>query len=298
MADASRVAVLIPALNEELRIREVVEGALREAAHVIVVDDGSTDATLERIADLPARVIRHETRRGKGEGLRTGFRAALELDVDGVLTMDGDGQHLAADIPRLLAASEQFPDRIVIGARLKKRSQQPWHRRLANEFGDWGIAWAMGYRVADTQSGQRFYPRAVCELADIAGEGFVFEADILIQAARRLGTQCVCVPIESRYAGDGLAGQFRRSHFRPLRDLWRITSHVVKRVWTYGNVIARYAQARREVALICDPLPSFPRRREPRCEASGDASHLGPRLRGDDEGLRGNDGVVRGDDAS
>jgi glycosyltransferase involved in cell wall biosynthesis len=255
MADARRVAVLIPALNEELRIREVVEGALREVPYVVVVDDGSTDATLERIADLPVRVIRHGTRKGKGEGLRTGFRAALEWDVDGVLTMDGDGQHLPADIPRLLAAETAYPGHIVIGARLRKRSQQPWHRRLANEFGDWGIAWAMGYRVADTQSGQRYYPRAVCEIAGVAGEGFVFEADILIQAARVLGTRCVCVPIESRYAGAGLAGQFRRSHFRPLADLYRITSHVVRRVLGFGRVLARYAQARRDVAPVFDPGP-------------------------------------------
>jgi len=253
MADARRVAVLIPALNEELRIREVVEGALREAAHVIVVDDGSTDATLERIADLPVRVIRHATRQGKGEGLRTGFRAALELGVDGVLTMDGDGQHLAADIPRLLAAEAAYPGHIVIGARLRKRSQQPLHRRLANEFGDWGIAWAMGYRAADTQSGQRYYPRAVCEIADVAGEGFVFEADILIQAARRLGTRCVCVPIESRYAGAGSTGQFRRSHFRPLTDLYRITAHVVRRVLSFGNVVRRYFRARRDVSPVFEP---------------------------------------------
>lgn len=253
MSGELRVAVLVPALNEELRIREVVEGALRHTPHVIVVDDGSTDATLERIADLPVQVIRHPVRKGKGEGLRSGFRAALALPVDGVLTMDGDGQHQAADIPRLLAAARAFPQHIVIGARLRKRAQQPIHRRLANEFGDWGIAFATGYRIADTQSGQRWYPRAVCELAEVAGEGFVFEADILIQAARRLGTQCVSVPIESRYAGDGLAGQFRRSHFRPLHDLWRITSHVVRRVFEYGHVPARYAQARRSRALIYDP---------------------------------------------
>lgn len=253
MADATRVAVLIPALNEELRIREVVQGALREARYVIVVDDGSTDATLERIKDLPVRVIRHTTRKGKGEGLRAGFRAALELGVDGVLTMDGDGQHVAADIPRLLAAEAAYPGHIVIGARLRKRGQQPWHRRFANDFGDWGIAWAMGYRVADTQSGQRYYPRAVCEIADVAGEGFVFEADILIQAARRLGTRCVCVPIESRYAGVGLAGQLRRSHFRPLTDLYRIGAHVVCRLWSFGGGLARYARARRDVAPVFDP---------------------------------------------
>ncbi|MBD8525414.1 glycosyltransferase family 2 protein [Pseudomarimonas arenosa] len=246
-------AILIPALNEALRIREVVQGALQHCPRVIVVDDGSTDGTCDEIEDLPITLIRHSERRGKGEGLRTGFRAALELGVQGVLTMDGDGQHLASDIPRLLQAAAHHPEHVVIGARLKKRAQQPIHRRLANEFGDWGIAWATGYRIADTQSGQRYYPRAVCELADVTGEGFVFEADILIQAARRLHTRCVSVPIESRYAGDGLAGQFRRSHFKPLSDLYRITSHVVGRVWTYGRVIPRYIEARRSHALIYDP---------------------------------------------
>ncbi len=253
MSAVDRVAVLIPALNEALRIREVVEGALRQARHVIVVDDGSTDATVAQLSDLPITLIQHPQRKGKGEGLRTGFRAALGLDVDGVLTMDGDGQHLAADIPRLLVAAAVYPQHIVVGARLKKRAQQPIHRRLANEFGDWGIAWATGYRVADTQSGQRYYPRAVCEIADVAGEGFVFEADILIQAARRLGTRCVAVPIESRYAGEGMTGQFRRSHFRPLTDLYRITSHVVGRVWTFGRVIPRYIEAHRSRPLVFDP---------------------------------------------
>ncbi|MGQ0801520.1 MAG: glycosyltransferase family 2 protein [Pseudomarimonas sp.] len=253
MSASDRTAVLIPALNEALRIREVVQAALLHARHVIVVDDGSTDDTVAQLADLPITLIQHAQRRGKGEGLRTGFRAALSLDIDGVLTMDGDGQHLAADIPRLLAAATVYPQHIVVGARLKKRAQQPIHRRLANEFGDWGIAWATGYRIADTQSGQRYYPRAVCEIADVAGEGFVFEADILIQAARRLGTRCVAVPIESRYAGDGMAGQFRRSHFRPLTDLYRITSHVVGRVWTFGRVIPRYVEAHRSRALVFDP---------------------------------------------
>ena len=259
MTTSKRVAVLIPALNEELRIREVVEGALRHSHLVIVVDDGSTDGTLEQIADLPIRLIRHEQRKGKGESLRSGFREALTLDVDGVLTMDGDGQHLADDIPRLLAVAREHPQHIVIGARLKKRAQQPIHRRLANEFGDWGIACATGYRVADTQSGQRYYPRAVCELTDVAGDGFVFEADILIQAARRLGVRCVSVPIESRYAVSGLAGQFRRSHFRPLHDVYQITAHVVGRVLTHERVIPRYIQARRSRALIIDPeAPNLP----------------------------------------
>lgn len=250
--DPARIAVLIPAFNEALRIREVVEAALAHCPNVIVVDDGSDDATVEQIADLPITLIRHEVRCGKGEGLRAGFREICRRGYLGVLSMDGDGQHAAEDIPRLLAAAARHPGHIVIGARLKKRAQQPAYRRLANEFGDWGIAWATGYRIADTQSGQRYYPAEVAALTEVVAEGFVFEADILIEAARRIGTRCVSVPIESRYAGPGLAGKLRRSHFRPLTDLYRITSHVVGKVWRYGSIWKRYAQARRSRALIDD----------------------------------------------
>jgi hypothetical protein len=189
---------------------------------------------------------------GKGASLRDGFREALRQDAAAVLTMDGDGQHLAADIPRLIAAANRHPHCIAIGARLRKRAQQPTYRRLANEFGDWGIAWGCGYRIADTQSGQRLYPAAVAALDDVPGEDFVFEAQILISAARRLGMGAVSVPIESRYAGAGAAEKFRKSHFRPLQDLWRITSHVVVQVWSYGHVLREYRRTRNTPAVIDD----------------------------------------------
>ncbi len=253
--DPSRIAVLIPALNEELRIRDVVQAALAQCPNVIVVDDGSADATCDCIADLPVTLIRHAQCKGKGESLRDGFRLAVERGFDGVLTMDGDGQHSARDIPRLLRAAARYPQRIVIGARLRKRAQQPTHRRLANELGDWGIAWACGYPIADSQSGQRYYPIAVAALADVAGEGFVFEADILIQASRQLGTRVVAVPIESRYQGPDLVQKFRRSHFLPLRDLYRITSHTTGRVLEYGHLGRQYRLSRSGKPEIFDDAP-------------------------------------------
>jgi glycosyltransferase involved in cell wall biosynthesis len=88
-----RVAILIPALNEELAIRRVVEAALAVLPDVIVIDDGSTDGTLQEIGDLPVTVIRHATPKGKGESLRDGFREALRRGFDAVVAMDGDGQH-------------------------------------------------------------------------------------------------------------------------------------------------------------------------------------------------------------
>ncbi len=255
--DRNEVAVVIPALNESLRIREVVEGALAQCPNVIVVDDGSTDGTAERIADLPAIVIRHAQRKGKGESLRDGFGEARRRGLRGVLTMDGDGQHQAQDLPRLLEAANRHPGAIVIGARLRKRASQPTYRRLANEFGDWGIAWGTGYQVADSQSGQRFYPADVIALQDVPGEGFVFEAQIVISAARTLGTRCVSVPIESRYRCAGSDEQFRASHFRPLTDLYRITRHIVLQALRYGGIPAVYRSIQSNPPIIDDPTGEF-----------------------------------------
>ncbi|MFC7302573.1 glycosyltransferase family 2 protein [Cognatiluteimonas weifangensis] len=251
------LAVVIPALNEALRIRGVVEGALAQCPRVIVIDDGSDDDTVAQLAGLPLTLLRHPRRMGKGACLRDGFREALRQGAAAVLTMDGDGQHAAEDIPRLLAAANRHPGRVVIGARLRRRSQQPLPRRLANEFGDWGLAWGTGYQIADSQSGQRLYPAAVAALEDVPGEDFVFEAQILISASRRLGTRCVSVPIESRYKSVHSGEQFRASHFRPLRDLWRITSHIVLQALRYGQVPAVYRSIRAHPPLIDDPDGEF-----------------------------------------
>ena len=251
------VAVLIPALNESLRIREVVTGALAFSPHVIVVDDGSTDDTVACIADLPVILLRHAQRQGKGQALRDGFAEALRRGLHGVLTMDGDGQHSASDFQRLLDSANRHPGCIVIGARLRNRAAKPPLRRMANEFGDWGIAWGTGYQVADSQSGQRFYPAAVIALPDVPGEGFVFEAQIVISAARQLGTRCVSVPIESRYGGVDPNVQFRRSHFQPLRDLYRITSHIVLQALRHGDIANVYRRIQANPPLIDDPSGEF-----------------------------------------
>ncbi|MBO9717448.1 MAG: glycosyltransferase family 2 protein [Pseudoxanthomonas sp.] len=240
---AGEVAVVIPALNEALRIGEVVEQTLRHCPWVIVVDDGSDDGTGECLRDLPVTVLRHPSRRGKGAALRTGFAEALARGARGVLTIDGDGQHDPADLPRLLEAAARHPRCIVIGARLHHRAAAPAFRRMANAFGDWGVAWAAGHRIVDTQSGQRYYPSSVIALDDVPGEDFVFEAQLLISAARRLGVRCVSVPVVTRYRGSE-GGPLRRSHFRPLRDLYRITSHVVRQVLLHGDVWREYARVR------------------------------------------------------
>ena len=256
------IAVVIPALNEALRIRGVVQGALAHCGNVIVVDDGSGDDTVARIADLPVTVLRHVQRMGKGASLRDGFAHALRGGAAAVVTMDGDGQHAADDIPRLIESANRYPGHIVIGARLRKRSLQPAYRRMANHFGDWGIAFGTGYPIADSQSGQRLYPAPVAALGDVPGEDFVFEAQILISAAQVLGTRCVSIPIESRYHCQDADGQdpevqFRASHFKPVRDFCRITGHIVMQCLRRGGLLQVYRSLHGKPALIDDPSGEF-----------------------------------------
>ena len=251
------VAVVIPALNEELRIREVVAGALAHSRHVIVVDDGSDDGTCAAIADLPVTLLRHARRMGKGASLRDGFVEAMRQGMAAVVTMDGDGQHAADDVPRLVAAGNRHPGCLVNGARLRRRSQQPLYRRIGNDFGDWGISMVCGFRIRDTQCGQRLYPAALCALDDLPGEDFVYEAQLLLSAARELGMRVVSVPIESRYKTVHSGDVFRKSHFRVFRDLWKITSHVVAQAFRYGDVLGHVRLSRTRPPLIDDPSGEF-----------------------------------------
>jgi glycosyltransferase involved in cell wall biosynthesis len=240
--------VVIPALNEERAIRAVVEDTLPHCGKVIVVDDGSSDRTGAVIADLAVERIRHEQPLGKARALQDGFQRALEMGADGALTMDGDGQHAAADLPRLLAAAAQYPNHIVIGARLRSRDSTPGKNRFGNQQADWWVSWACGQRVVDSQSGQRYYPREVMEIAlKLPNGGFVFESEILIEAARR-GIRTVSVPIEARYADDR-----RASHFRPLRDVSRITLMIAWRLLRGGLMPLNYWRARTVPPIIVDP---------------------------------------------
>jgi glycosyltransferase involved in cell wall biosynthesis len=240
--------VVIPALNEERAIRAVVEDALPHCGKIIIVDDGSSDGTGTVVADLPVECISHAQPLGKACALQDGFRRALELGADGALTMDGDGQHAGADLPRLLAAAAQYPNHIVIGARLRSRDSTPGKNRFGNQQADWWVSWACGQRVVDSQSGQRFYPRAVMQIAlELPNGGFVFESEILIEAARR-GIRTVSVPIEARYAEDR-----RASHFRPLRDVSRITLMIAWRLLRGGLMPLNYWRARTVPPIIVDP---------------------------------------------
>lgn len=226
------LTVLIPAHNEAATIAGVVAGALPHADAVWVIDDGSDDATAERVAATPARLTRHDANRGKGRRLAEGLAAAFADGADAVLTMDADLQHDPAAIPAFRAAWEAAPDALILGNRFEDPSAIPAGRARSIRFGNFFIGWACGQPVADAQCGMRLIPRGVWErmaVPDRLCERFVFETAVLLHAAEA-GVRFVPVPIAARYAGF----QHRPSHFRPVADFAEITSTVTRFLLTRG----------------------------------------------------------------
>jgi glycosyltransferase involved in cell wall biosynthesis len=226
-----KFAALIPAYNEAATIRAVAERCLRQVDTLIVVDDGSGDGTADALAGLPLILLRHTRNQGKAASLWDGFRAALELGADAVVTLDGDGQHLPEEIPRLAEAARRHPERLVIGARLWDRAAFPSARYRANRFANFWIGWAAGQRLEDSQSGFRVYPAALLRKLLARGRhaaGFVFESEVIIDAAH-LGHPSVPVPVSAIYRQDA-----RASHFHPARDIARIVLMVASKLLARG----------------------------------------------------------------
>ncbi len=229
--DSPKLAVVIPAYNESATIRDVAIRALSQCDNVIVVDDGSSDGTADCLARLNVRLIRHGTNLRKAAALWNGMRAAIDAGAHAVITLDGDGQHRPEDIPILVRAAEKHPGSIVIGSRLHQGDEIPRTRWRANRVANFWISWAAGYPIQDSQSGFRLYPAALLQELNLgtgASRGFVFESEILIEAANR-GVQSVAVEISAIYSG-GL----RPSHFRPVADIASITLMVGGRLIRRG----------------------------------------------------------------
>ena len=205
------IVALIPAHDEGPRIEPVVTAAL-EHLLVLVVDDGSTDDTAERARVAGATVIEQRPNQGKGAALRAGFRQAIDDGADAILTLDADGQHDPAEIPRFLAAWNGVGREadLVIGRR-NFRSMPPI-RRLSNELGRRAFSWAVGQDIADNQSGYRLVSRRLAEATiDSRETGFAFEVE-QITTCLRMGGTIEWVPIRTIYAGSP-------SHIRPIAHL-------------------------------------------------------------------------------
>ena len=224
----SSVAVLVPAYNCATTIADVVSGARRHVERVLVVDDGSTDATSDAAVAAGAELLRQPGNTGKGAALRAGLGWLAARGAEQVLTMDGDGQHLPDQIPALLAVAAREPHALVIGARQVDPKLVSPMRRFGNRFANRWVEIASGLAIPDTQSGFRVYPMPETLALGTASGHFAFETEVLIRAARS-GLQVLTVPVQAYYPPPDQ----RVSHFRPFVDTVRIVA-VVLRLILFG----------------------------------------------------------------
>jgi len=208
------VCALIAAFDEAPTIFDVVSRIRPHVDHVVVVDDGSTDATASLAEAAGAEVIRHDTNRGKGAAVRTGLAAILSRDFSHVLFLDGDSQHLPEDAPALIEAASRGRGEFVLGERPFTRETTPKARFYTNTISSWVISRIfIGRRVGDAQSGYRLIRTDWLKRLRLSGRKYEIETEMLIKLARR-GIVIDRVPITLRYTGAA-------SKLRPLRDTTR-----------------------------------------------------------------------------
>jgi glycosyltransferase involved in cell wall biosynthesis len=214
MIAPGRLAVVVPAYNAGRHLGDVLQRISVQAppADVWVVDDGSTDDTAKVAMAAGVQLLRQWPNQGKGAALRRGFAETARYEW--VVTVDADGQHDPADLPRFWSATPSAD--LIVGAR-ELGGRMPPHRRIGNVLSSWLTGVLAGQPVPDSQSGYRLHRRAMLDAVlptiPTGVGGYVLETEMLVRAGRQ-GFRLTHVPIATVYADE-------QSHFRPLEQMPR-----------------------------------------------------------------------------
>lgn len=213
-----KICVLIPTYNNEKTLKRVIDGVLEYTENIIVVNDGSTDSTPQILQNYPdIDVVSLPENKGKGNGLKTGFKKAKKSGFDYAITIDSDGQHYPDDIPVFVEALlQENEDVLLIGNRNMSQDGIPKKSSFGNRFSNFWFWFETGIKLEDTQSGYRLYPLHKIPKKYFTPK-FEFEIEIIVRTAWR-HVSVKNVPIKVLYDPAE-----RVSHFRPFKDFTRIS---------------------------------------------------------------------------
>jgi len=213
-----RAIILIPVYNHVHTLRGVVKASLHAGFQVIVVDDGSTDGSLDTVTDLGITTHRLPVNRGKGAALLAGGRLAASQGYDAVISIDADGQHDPNEAHALLAMAISAWPAIILGARQMGSPNVPTSSRLGMEFSNFWVRLECGMTLPDTQSGFRLYPVALLTRTRYFSRRYTFEIEVLVRGSWA-GLPVLSTPISVYYPPSGE----RISHFHKFRDNVRLS---------------------------------------------------------------------------
>lgn len=217
-----RPVVIIPTYNNERTIAEVIDAVKKHCSDIIVVNDGSTDSTINILQNTDGiYLVDYAVNKGKGIALQEGFKVANSKGYTHAITFDADGQHLAIDIPLMLKKIVEEPGTLWIGDRIitvKDGVEQPPRSRFGRRFGAFWFRFYTGKYIRDTQCGFRVYPLAEINKLECTSPRYEYEIEILISAAwNDIPVKSVSIHLLYHLPDE------RVSHFRPVRDFLRIS---------------------------------------------------------------------------
>lgn len=218
-----KICVIIPVYNAENHIIDVIEDVLQYAGNMIVVNDGSTDGTAEKLSVFlklgkPVTLVSYAKNRGKGYALKQGFRRALELGFTHAVTMDADGQHLATDIALLTEKVRENREALIVGSRKFDNPNMPKGNKFANHFSNFWFRVQTGIALPDTQTGFRVYPLQKMGRMCLFTNRYEAELELLVRCAWK-NIKLIPQPVNVYYPPKNE----RISHFRAGRDFFRIS---------------------------------------------------------------------------
>lgn len=227
--DLSKITVIIPSYKPDEKLTSTFNGLLDAGfSDICIVDDGGGEAYSDIFASLAAQrectLLTHDKNRGKGAAMKTAFAylADNRPGIHGVITVDGDGQHLPCDV---LACVEKMyeTDSAVLGCRNFKSRDVPPRSKFGNGITSFVFFAFCGMKISDTQTGLRAFPaRYLKSLAEIGGDRYEYETNMLLEAAN-IGMRFEEAVIHTVYLDNNSA-----SHFDTLRDSVRIYSLILR----------------------------------------------------------------------
>lgn len=224
----NRISVIVPSLNPDEKLQKTVNSLLAVGfTDIICVNDGSREDCLPYFPPEGTHITRltHEVNRGKGAALKTAFSYIQKNRPDslGAVTVDGDGQHAAADVLRCAEAMVGEGDKIILGCRDFSQPQVPKKSRYGNRITSAVFKILCGLKISDTQTGLRAFPaKYYTDMLEVFGDRFEYETNMLLEMKARKIPYAE-VKIETVYIEEN-----RTSHFRPFADSYRIYSLILK----------------------------------------------------------------------
>lgn len=225
-----KVAVIIPSLNPDGKLVEVVDSLVSAGFDdIIVVNDGSDSKHMQPF-DMVSQykqctVLKHDVNKGKGRALKTAFEYCManRAELAGVVTVDGDNQHKAKDILNCCQKMLKLGDKVVLGVRDFSGEHVPVKSRCGNNITSFVFRFACGIKISDTQTGLRAIPYEYLPvMCRISGERFEYETNMLLEMKKQQ-IEMVEVPIETVYIEENAS-----THFHPIRDSFKIYAVILK----------------------------------------------------------------------